>query len=101
LSTVFSGFLVYTYLEPLFVPIGLLTAMIFLYVLAALGGLVGMALGVLLPVLFPGICFGGSLALLGGTFGAIIGLHPLFFPVVGGVLALLSAILSARYRYVE
>ena len=75
--------------------------MIFFYVLVSLGALVGMALGVLLPVLFPGFCFGGTLALLVGSFVALFWLKPLFFPIVGGVMAILAAVLSARNRYVD
>jgi callose synthase len=95
LSAVFSGFLVFTYLEPLFVPVGSEPAMVFLYILCANGALVGMSLGVLLPVLFPGVCLGGALALL---VAALLDMQTAyFFPAVGGVLAVLSAVLSARY----
>lgn len=69
--------------------------MVFLYILALNSGLVGMSLGVLLPVLMPGICFGGSLALL---IGALLSMNNVFyFPVVGGTLALICCVLSARY----
>jgi callose synthase len=69
--------------------------MVALYIICINGALVGMSLGVLLPLLFPGICFGGTLALLGGSLADVQSSY--FFPIVGGVLATLSAILSARY----
>jgi H+/Cl- antiporter ClcA len=77
------------------VPVGLDLAMVVLYILSLLSALVGMSLGVLLPTLFPGICSGLSLALLVGTF---LGgnLFTFYFPIVGGVLALIGAILSVR-----
>jgi callose synthase len=71
------------------------TAVIALYILSIDGALVGMSLGVLLPLLLPGVCFGVSLALLIGSVGAIMSSY--FFPIASGVLAALSAILSVRY----
>jgi hypothetical protein len=69
--------------------------MVFLYILCVNGALVGMSLGVLLPVLFPGVCLGGALALLVAALCDMQTAY--FFPAVGGVLAILSAVLSARY----
>jgi callose synthase len=92
---VFCAFLTYTFLEPLFVPVGSNVAMVFLYILAINSALVGMSLGVLLPVLVPGVCFGGMLALLVGAFGAVS--SEFFFPAVGGALALIFCTVSARY----
>jgi callose synthase len=69
--------------------------MVFLYILCVHGSLVGMSLGVLLPILFPGVCLGGALALL---VAALLDMQSsYFFPAVGGGLAVLSAVLSARY----
>jgi callose synthase len=69
--------------------------MVLLYILCINGSLVGMSLGVLLPYLFPGVCFGGALALL---IGALFKMQDsYFFPLVGGALAAISATLSARY----
>ena len=82
------------YLEPLFVPVGLDLAMVALWVLAINSSMVGMSLGVLLPTVFPGICFGSSIVLLVGTFCEIM--HSLYVPIVGGVVALISAVLSTR-----
>jgi callose synthase len=81
-------------LKPLFVPVGLDLAVVALWILAINASLVGMSLGVLLPTLFPGICFGVSSVLLAGVFLGVA--NPLYLPVVGGVCALIGAILSAR-----
>ena len=90
-----SGFLSFTFLEPLFEPVGLELARVALYVLALDGIWVGIALGVMLPTIFPGVCFGASLALFIGSFG--VASMPLYFPIVGGALVALSAVASARY----
>ena len=68
--------------------------MVFLGILTLNGSLVGMSLGVLLPSLFPGICLGGSLALLIGAFSTIS--NSFFFPVFAGALAIGFSILSVR-----
>jgi hypothetical protein len=94
LSGLMAGFVTFVFLEPHFVPVGLDLAMVVLYILSFLSAMVGMSLGVLLPTLFPGICSGLSLALLVGTFFGNV--WTLYFPVVGGVLALIGAILSVR-----
>jgi callose synthase len=90
--------LVYTFLEPLFVPVGSDTAMVFLSILAFNGALVGMALGVLLPTFFSGICLGATIALLIGAFVSALGVFSsvYFFPVLAGAAALLFSLLSAR-----
>jgi callose synthase len=90
-----AGFLTYAFLEPLFVPVGSETAMVFLYILTLNASLVGMSLGVLLPLVFPGVCLGGSLALLGVALSGVWNCY--LFPVTGGVLAALFAVVSARY----
>lgn len=74
---------------------GMELAHVAMWVLAVDGALVGMSLGVMLPTVFPGVCFGASLALLVGSFGAAS--IPSYFPIVGGILSLLSAAASARY----
>lgn len=95
LTALLSGFLTFTYLEPLFVPINSETAMVFLYILAFNGAMVGMSLGVLLPLVFPGACLGGMAALFltstSGLWNAFV------FPISAGVLAVVLAISSARY----
>ncbi|KAG7363584.1 1,3-beta-glucan synthase component-domain containing protein [Nitzschia inconspicua] len=96
LSGLLAGFVTYVFLEPLFVPVGLDFAMVILYILSFLSALVGMSLGVLLPTLFPGICCGVNIALLLGTF--LGNVWTLYFPVVGGALALVGAFLSVRWN---
>jgi len=94
LSAIFSGFLVFTFLEPLFVPIRSDTAMVFLYILAIFGSLVGMSLGVLLPSMLSGVCLGGSLALLIEAFMNMNNLY--MFPILAGSMALVFAAISSR-----
>jgi callose synthase len=94
-SSAFCAFLTYTFLEPLFVPVGSNVAMVFLYILALNSALVGMSLGVLLPILIPGICFGGTLALLVGAFFSVSYVY--YFPLAGGTLGLVFCVVSARY----
>uniref|UniRef100_A0A7S4EG16 1,3-beta-glucan synthase n=1 Tax=Pseudo-nitzschia australis TaxID=44445 RepID=A0A7S4EG16_9STRA len=99
LNGILSGFLIYVFLEPLFFPVGLNLAVVVLWVLAIMSSLVGMSLGVLLPTLFPGLCFGVNLALLAGTFLDGLAMNfSLYFPIVGGVLAVFGAFLSARWN---
>lgn len=95
LSAIFSGFLVYTFLEPLFVPVNSDTAMVFLYILTLNGSAVGMSLGVLMPSLFPGACFGGCVGLLGIVLSGTLNVY--MSPIVCGVAAAVFAALSARY----
>jgi callose synthase len=90
-----SGFLAFTYLEPLFLPVGMNLAVVALWILTFDAAMVGMSLGVLLPMVVPGICFGLALALLIGSLSTL--LQPLYFPVTALVLALIGAIISARY----
>jgi len=77
------------------VPVGSEVSMTFLHILAINAFLVGMSLGVLLPILVPGICFGGALALFVGAFATVS--NPFFFPVVGCTAAMLFGVASARY----
>jgi callose synthase len=89
-----AGFLTYAFLEPLFVPVGSETAMVFLYILSIDAAMVGMSLGVLLPLVFPGVCLGASLALLGVAMSGVWNSY--LFPVIGAALSALFAIVSAR-----
>ena len=84
------------FLEPLFVQVGLDLAVVVLWVLSLMASLVGMSLGVLLPTLFPGLCFGVNLALLIGVFLNSLSMNGLYFPITGGILALIGAFLSVR-----
>ena len=94
LSAVVSGFLTFVFLEPLFVPVGLDLALVALWVLSINASLVGLSLGVLLPSLFPGLCFGVTFSLLVGSFLDLS--YSLYLPVVGGACALLGALLSSK-----
>jgi len=94
LSGILSCFITYVFLEPLFVPVGLELAMVALWVLSFGAGLVGLSLGVLLPAVLPGVCFGVSLSLLAG---GLIGMYNvLYLPIAGGVLSLIGILLSTR-----
>ncbi|GKZ01468.1 hypothetical protein MPSEU_001097400 [Mayamaea pseudoterrestris] len=96
LTAVYGFFLVYTYLEPLFAPVGSEVAMVFLCLLGVLGSGVAMSLGVLLPALFPGACFGASLALF---IGSAIGIsNPYYFPVIGGACIVVFTFASIYWK---
>ena len=91
---VFSGFLVYTFLEPLFVPIGSEFAMVFLNILTLCGLSVGMSLGVLLPSIVSGTVLGGAMALL---FSAMLAIpNPIFFPSLACTLSCLIGFASSQ-----
>ena len=81
-------------MEPLFVPVGIELAKVALWILSIHAALVGMSLGVLLPALFPGLCFGVSLSLLVGAVTETS--RTLFLPIVGGSLALIGGIVSSK-----
>ena len=69
--------------------------MVFLYILVIHSSFVGMSLGVLLPTMFPGVCFGGALTVFCGSIFEIQSAY--YVPVAGAVLSLASVALSARY----
>ena len=94
-SSILAGFLTFTFMEPLFVTNGLEISMVLLYVLSANAAAVGFSLGLLLPTVFPGICFGSAVALLAGAIFLIS--NSFYFPVMGGTIAIASAVYSARY----
>lgn len=89
-----SAFLTYAFLEPLFVPVGSETAMVLLDILTIHAACVGLSLGVLLPSVFPGVCLGASLALLGVALSGVW--NAFLFPGVAAILAIALAIVSAR-----
>lgn len=91
---VVSGFIAFAYLQPLFVPAGVELAIVALFVLSTTATFIGISLGVLLPLIFPGICFGVAVALLVGCTAAIT--NSLYFPVASSALGLVGMILSAR-----
>lgn len=90
-----AGFVTYTFLEPLFVPVRSEIAMVFMYILVFDSAMVGMALGVLLPLIFPGVCLGALVGLLGVVLSSTWNAY--FFPIIGAVLAGIFAIVSSRY----
>lgn len=94
LTAVVSGSLAFTFLEPLFVPVGMNLSVVALYILTINAAGVGMCLGVLLPTVTPGACFGVALSLLVGTLITLV--QPLYFPVTAAALSLVGAVLSAR-----
>jgi hypothetical protein len=71
--------------------------MLFLYILTIDSAMAGMALGVLLPLIFPGVCFGTLLAVLSVTVSSLW--NPYLFPIIGTVLASIFAIVSSRYVF--
>lgn len=95
LAATLSGFLTFTYLEPVFVPQGD-TAMVFLYLLVINAIMVGMCLGVLLPTLIAGLSWGCAVTLLVGAFLSATVQYTYYFPLVGGVLGILAALASFR-----
>ncbi|KAI2501722.1 1-3-beta-D-glucan synthase [Fragilaria crotonensis] len=95
LTAVVSGFLTFTFLEPLFFPVGLEVAIVALYILSINAAFVGMSLGVLLPLIFPGLCFGVAVSLFAGCLMTMS--NPLYFPVASAALGVVGAILSARW----
>ena len=70
--------------------------MVFLYLLIIHAVMVGMCLGVLLPIPFSGISWGLSVSLLVGAFLIDSVQNVLYFPLVGGVLAVLAAAASLK-----
>ena len=94
-AAITSGFVTFTFLEPLFVPVGMDLAIVALYILSINAAFVGLCLGVLLPLVLPGVCFGVSVALLCGCLGRV--LNPYFFPIASLALASLGGCVSAWY----
>ena len=90
-----AAFVTYTFLEPLFVPVRSEIAMVFMYILVFDSAMVGLALGVLLPLIFPGVCLGALVGLLGVVISSTWNAY--LFPIIGAVLASIFAIVSSRY----
>ena len=93
-SALVSGFLTYTFLEPLFIPVGTEVAVVALYILSINAAFVGMSLGVLLPLVWPGISFGAAVSLYVGSLMTMS--NQLYFPIATAVLGVIGALLSAR-----
>lgn len=94
LTAIVAGFLTFTYLQPLFFPVGLELAIVALHILSINAAFVGMSLGVLLPMICPGLCFGFAASLLVGSLATME--HSLYYPVTSIVLGVSGALLSAR-----
>ena len=95
-SAILSGFLTYTYLEPLFVSTGSDVAMVFLYLLVINAVMVGMSLGVLLPKPLAGFAWGCSMTVIVGAFVVEAVRFPYYFPAVAGVLSVVAAIACVK-----
>lgn len=82
----------FSFLEPLFTAVGMPLATAALYVLAFGAASIGMCLGILLPLILPGACFGVSVAILIGFFvpAAFTQYMGIFIGVTGFVGMLLS-----------
>jgi len=89
-----AGSLTFTFLEPLFVPVGMDLAVVALWLLSINAAAVGMSLGVLLPKITPGACLGVALSLIVGCLMTLV--QPLYFPIASGALAIVGAVISAR-----
>lgn len=59
----------FIFLDPLFMMVGIELAVIAPYILTVFSGLVGMSVGILLPLPAPGACAGLALALLLSVLG--------------------------------
>jgi len=102
----FTGFCTYSFLETLFVELQMEPALVMLYILVANGVLVGLCLGLLLPALFIGICWGGTLGLMitavldlvAPSLLLITNSYPFIsFAAVASVLAASGAALAVGY----
>lgn len=93
-TAIFCGMLSFTYLDPLFSEIGLALATVALYILAILGTLVGMSIGVLLPKPCIGGVLGATSVILVGSFaspGAVV------FPISGPIAAIVGILMSTKF----
>ena len=93
-SAALSGLICFTFLEPLFTTVDTEVAIFALYILTFSGAMVGMSLGLMMPVPMSGACLGVAITLLLGVF--IPFSFSLYFPVVGPALALICVGLSLK-----
>eukprot|EP00978_Attheya_sp_CCMP212_P022455 scaffold67009_cov42-Attheya_sp.AAC.5 len=98
LTALTSSVLTFTFLDILFLGVGMQLAEVALYIMAVNSTLVGMSLGVLLPKLFPGICLGAEVALVIVSFISAPASVPsnIFFPAMAGSLIAIFSLLSLR-----
>eukprot|EP00522_Entomoneis_paludosa_P015389 CAMPEP_0172442256 /NCGR_PEP_ID=MMETSP1065-20121228/2711_1 /TAXON_ID=265537 /ORGANISM="Amphiprora paludosa, Strain CCMP125" /LENGTH=2141 /DNA_ID=CAMNT_0013192053 /DNA_START=185 /DNA_END=6610 /DNA_ORIENTATION=+ len=106
LMATFTGFCTFAFLEMLFDDLNMEPAFVLLYILVANGILVGLCLGLLLPSLVKGICWGGMLGLY---LSAAITFIPsamlmlteqsafLCYATIGSLLAAIGAALAVGY----
>jgi len=100
LTSMLCAVLTFAFVEPPFATVGseLTLAHISPYFLMMNATLVGLALGVMLPTVFPGICFGASFALF---LTLLCGSTIAPFHIIGTVLVILASIGSAKFRLKE
>ncbi len=100
ITAILAACLSFSFLFPLFASVGMPLATVALYVLAFGAAAVGMCLGVLLPKILPGVCFGVSSAILLAFFvGSYVRIEDYsfaFMAIVGPVLGFLGMILSIK-----
>ena len=77
-------------------PAGTDVAMVFLYLLVINAVMVGMSLGVLLPIPLAGLSWGLSLTILVGAFCVQFVQYTYYFPLVGGILGVLAAVACVK-----
>jgi len=94
MTATMTGFLTYSFLEKQMSSTGMELAIVALFILSANAFFVGMSLGVMLPLISPGLCFGVGTALLVGSVGTFT--NPFYFPVASAVLGLCGAIFSVK-----
>mmetsp|Transcript_1310 Transcript_1310/g.1888 ORF Transcript_1310/g.1888 Transcript_1310/m.1888 type:complete len:2118 (-) Transcript_1310:113-6466(-) len=96
LTAALGGCLSFSFLYPLFASVGMSLSMVALHVLAAGAMAVGMCLGVLLPKILPGACFGATLAILSGFFLGEFAQDYMGF--LFPLLALFGVLLSSKFN---
>lgn len=85
---VLCGSLSFIYLDPLFVSVEMDLAKVTPYILAIIATFVGIALGTLLPKIFPGASLGVVLALVASCFGAP------YFRIIGPTAATIGVLIT-------
>ena len=94
ISAIVSAALVFTFLEPLFVVVGIELAVVALYILVLSGALVGFCLGVFLPTILPGACAGVALSAFIGSFFSTT--PSIYFSIAAPSCALIGAGISIK-----
>lgn len=94
LTALLGGILAFSFLEPLFLSVGMPLATVALYTLAMGASCVGMCLGVLLPLIMPGACLGATLSILVGLFFPT--LANLYLSILCPLMVAVGALLSFK-----